>query len=40
MYSKRIRSFEDIQELEHRNKSIVTLFSGGLDSSYLFSKIK
>jgi len=39
MYKKRIRSFNDLYELEGCNKGIVTLFSGGLDSSYLLVKL-
>ena len=36
MYSKRIRSFEDIKELENHNKSIVTLFNGGVVSEIYY----
>ncbi len=37
---KKIRSIEDLQNVASHAKHILTLFSGGLDSSYLFELIK
>lgn len=39
MYNKIVRSFNDIEELEDNETTIVTLFSGGLDSSFLLAKL-
>lgn len=38
--SKLVRSFKDIKTLEYFDKTVITLFSGGLDSSYLLSVLK
>ncbi|MGL5467280.1 MAG: argininosuccinate synthase domain-containing protein, partial [Shewanella sp.] len=37
---KKIRSIEDLQKLARAGKRILTLFSGGLDSTYLLDIIK
>jgi argininosuccinate synthase len=36
---RKIRSFSDIEELCHRNDTIVTLCGGGLDSAYLLAQL-
>lgn len=37
MPAQKIRSFQDVLSIDDRHSPIVTLFSGGLDSSYLLS---
>jgi argininosuccinate synthase len=39
MDRRKIRSFSDIEELCHRNDTIVTLCGGGLDSAYLLAQL-
>ena len=39
MNYKKVRSFSDLEELCHRNDTIVTLCGGGLDSAYLLAQL-
>ncbi|HEY3994424.1 MAG TPA: argininosuccinate synthase-related protein [Mycobacterium sp.] len=39
MNHRKVRSFSDIEELCHRNDTIVTLCGGGLDSAYLLAQL-
>ncbi len=39
MNDRKVRSFSDIEELCHRNDTIVTLCGGGLDSTYLLAQL-
>ena len=39
MNQRKVRSFSDIEELCHRNDTIVTLCGGGLDSAYLLAQL-
>jgi argininosuccinate synthase len=39
MNYRKVRSFSDIEELCHRNDTIVTLCGGGLDSAYLLAQL-
>ncbi|WP_297593671.1 argininosuccinate synthase-related protein [Mycobacterium sp.] len=39
MNSRKVRSFSDIEQLCHRNDTIVTLCGGGLDSAYLLAQL-
>ncbi|WP_307789430.1 asparagine synthase-related protein [Mycolicibacterium baixiangningiae] len=40
MYSHRFRSFDEIDQHLDRNRPVVTLFSGGLDSTYLLLRLR
>lgn len=39
MYSKRIRSFADLRLVAHHSRHVLTLFSGGVDSSYVLKEL-